>query len=196
MAKASPFGSGWRNMAKIDFDGNKPKFLRPELLRHGQIPRPMAGVAPRVVLGQDWWDIERRKAYAANNYCCWACGSTDMLEAHEIFDIDYLAKTMTFVEISALCSLCHAFIHIGRTRIVSTLAEFKKTVLHGHKVLRKAKLKANWGLRSVLSEELWAIPVRVNCDVPPTLPKTMGWSTWRMIIAGNKYPPKFRNELE
>lgn len=37
--------------------------LRPELLLHNNIPKPMHGVAPRVVLGQKWWDRERRECY-------------------------------------------------------------------------------------------------------------------------------------
>lgn len=183
-------------MPQIDFAGNKPKFVRPELLCHGQIPAPMAGVAPRVVLGKDWWDVERRKAYAANNFCCWACGNADSgLEAHEVYDIDYMHATMTFVETTALCVPCHSFIHLGYTRRVSTEAEFKKVAQRGFRLLKKAKLKANWGAAEVLPDELWTLMLRLQIDAKPNL-GLYRWASWRLIIAGDKYPPKFRNERE
>jgi len=183
-------------MPTIDFSGNKPNFLRPELLQHGQIPRAMAGVAPRVVLGQEWWDVERRKAYAANNFCCWACGDGDNgLEAHEAYDINYVYYTMTFVCVTALCPLCHNFIHAGLSRMKKTKGEFHKIVDHGYRILKKANLKANWGLGIVLPDEVWCWKVRkIIGDRPPMA--TYSFHQWRLVIADDNYPPKFRNEEE
>jgi len=186
----------WMDMPLINFDGNKPKFLRPDLLQHGQIPRAMAGVAPRTVLGQEWWDIERKKAYVANNYCCWACGDDDNgLEAHEAYVIDYVKYTMTFVEVVALCPACHAFIHIGLTKIKKTRTEFRKIVDHGYRILKKAKLKANWGINLILPMEDWCWKIRRIIETQPPMSR-YSWIGWHLVIAGTKYPPKFRNEEE
>jgi len=179
-------------MPQIDFT-SKPNFVRPELLQHGQIPRPLAGVAPRIVLGQDWWDIERKKAYEANKYCCWACGEEAALEAHEAYTIDYMKLTMTFTEVVALCSKCHGFIHIGRSRIKMTEREFKALVLRGVRLLKKAKLKANWGLRAVLSDAPWAPPLASYIMATPLMRVSPPWNAWRLVIASDKYPPKFKN---
>jgi len=98
-----------------------PLFTRPELLQHPNIPRGLAGVNPRTLIGQEWWDIERRLAYEQNNYCCWACGIhgtqdpfESRLEAHEAYEFNYPAKEARFVETVALCHSCHSFIHSGR----------------------------------------------------------------------------------
>lgn len=53
---------------------DKPVRTNPSILLHGNIPKPMHGTAPRVVLGQAWWNKERQAAYASTNYCCEACG--------------------------------------------------------------------------------------------------------------------------
>lgn len=171
----------------------EPLFRRPELLQHGQIPRPMAQVAPRNIMGQEWWDVKRREAYAANNFCCFACGANEMLDAHEAYDIDYAKGLMTFVEIVALCQTCHAFIHAGLTKLKQTPAEFKRVTLHGHRILKKNKLRAHWTLRTVLTlTDLWAWPVIENIGPTPSSYQSK-WYMWRMVFDGNKYPPKFAN---
>lgn len=100
----------------VDFASTEPKVVRPELLTHPHIPSSMAGVNPRTILGREWWDVVRKQAYLANNYNCCACGgnpSDRPLDAHEVYRFDYVDKTMTFVEVVALCKDCHAFIHSG-----------------------------------------------------------------------------------
>lgn len=102
---------------QVDFSDAQPKFRRPELLTHPNIPATMSGVNPRTILGRKWWDVQRRIAYAENNYFCWACGKRDddkPLEAHEAYQFDYDNHVMTLGEVVALCSDCHAFIHSGR----------------------------------------------------------------------------------
>lgn len=105
----------------FDDSAQQSMFVHPELLCHPHIPKGLAGINPRTILGREWWDEQRRQAYEKNNYCCWACsihGSDDpyeqRLEAHEAYEFDYAAKTATFVGTVALCHSCHCFIHSGR----------------------------------------------------------------------------------
>lgn len=110
-------------MPDFFFDDSEhvPLFQRPELLCHTHIPKGLAGINPRTIVGADWWDNERRLAYDMNNYCCWACGihgSQDpyeqRLEAHEAYEYDWYHKIAVFKETVALCHCCHCFIHSGR----------------------------------------------------------------------------------
>jgi hypothetical protein len=60
----------------------------------------------------------RRRAYAKNNGCCWACGEWGRLEAHESYEIHYYAGLLVLKEIVALCKSCHEFIHSGRLKLL------------------------------------------------------------------------------
>jgi len=201
-------------MPHFDMEFSNPKFTRPELLRHGQIPAPLASVAPRTIEGQEWWDVVRKQAYQANNYCCWACGEKEEgpLEAHEAYDIDYERGTSTFIEVVALCSRCHQFIHIGRAAKMLSMREmtktwFKKVYMHGRKALKTAGLKIHWGHKVVLQAALvaglfsadveWVYAVIFNeTDPVPTFDWRVEWANWRMVYKGKKYPPAFKDESE
>lgn len=111
----------------------KPLFVRPKLLAHPHIPSALAGVNPRTIKGQAWWDVVRRKAYAENNHCCWACGAAagenkdhPALEAHETYDTNYREALMVFKEVVALCHMCHSFIHSGRLAIMGALGKVSR----------------------------------------------------------------------
>ena len=89
---------------------------RPELLMHPQIPPPLHGLAPRVVMGRKWWDEQRRIAYAKHDDKCHCCGIhkskakyRKVLEAHEAYKIDWTAGRAELEEIVALCHSCHPF---------------------------------------------------------------------------------------
>ena len=83
----------------------------PRILLHPNIPKPLHGINPRTVMGQAWWDVERKKAYAAAGFKCEACGVVkkdamfhQWLEAHEYFDYDYDCGVLRLKKLVALCA--------------------------------------------------------------------------------------------
>lgn len=159
---------------------------RPELLRERNVPKPMHQVAPRVVLGQEWWDRERREAYRSTAYRCAACGveardaaEDRPLEAHEVYRVDYAAGRMVYVEAVPLCHYCHNFIHCGRLLIFLqkgwvTLAKYDAIMRHGRRVLRTAGLRPQGKLNVQMAR----------------------WEDWRLVVYGKEYPPLFKSYSE
>ena len=152
----------------------------PELLTHGQIPKPMHGVAPREILGQDWWDKQRRAAYQKHQFHCWACGVHKLkakyhkwLEAHERYEIDYATGRMTFIGCCALCHSCHNFIHSGRLEALREKGEISQErhddiIKHGIEVMR-----------------------RFGLSFPEAPEEVAPWERWRMVVGEEEHPPKF-----
>lgn len=137
----------------VDFSEIKPKFTRPELLQHPNIPRALAGVNPRTIMGPDQWDEHRRQVYGVNNYHCFACGinSTDApvhqwLEGHECYDYLWDDRVLKYRETVALCHSCHNFVHCGRLYNVYLDGGVSKDILesillHGFRILHRAGLE-------------------------------------------------------
>lgn len=155
---------------------------RPELLLHPNVPKPLHGLAPRVVLGQKWWDAERFAANRKTGNRCAACGVfarsapvRPFLEGHEIYEIDYPEGTATYVETAALCHCCHAFIHDGRLQILLdagtiTRGHYDFILERGRGILRRA------GLRKT-----------------PYVGEIAEWSRWRLVVGGKEYPTPYRD---
>lgn len=165
--------------------------LRPEVLLSPNIPKPMHGLAPRVILGTPWWDKTRKAAYASTNQRCIACGvhrnnaaSRQWLEGHELYDTNYEQGRLTYIETVPLCHYCHNYIHDGRLWYLLQKGEvhqykYAAIIQHGDKVLAEA------GLRSKESHEererRFAILDREGKIAP--------WSAWRLVLFGKEYPP-------
>lgn len=159
---------------------------RPELLLHPCIPQPLHGCAPRVVLGGPWWNKVRQEAYRSTDFHCAACGVpkhlaqfVQHLEAHEVYEIDYLMGLSVFVEVVPLCNCCHSYIHGGRLSWLLetgkiTHARYASVIQHGERVLRVAKL-----------------PLRKVYNGP-----CADWSSWRLVIDGKEYRPLYKNQQE
>lgn len=169
------------------FKPSKPRkvwTLRPEVLLHPNVPKPMHGVAPRVILGRAWWDATRKAAYASTDYHCVACGVHKTcaafhrwLEGHELYEIDYRRGRMTYVETVPLCHACHAFIHCGRLKAMLDKGEVTKQkhdeiMAHGRRALREAGLRKRTGEDEV---------------------KLAAWHRWRLVLDGAEHPPKFKS---
>ena len=177
---------------------------KPEVLQHPNIPKPLHGLAPRVILGQDWWDKTRQEAYASTDYHCIACGihKTDAkyhrwLEAHEDYTIDYEEGIMKVNKIIPLCHSCHNFIHSGRLSMVSKTADqinkAREILKHGFAVLEANNLDAFYG--TIIVAGRLAVPH--NCKpIEEDVDKFAKWNDWKMIIDGKEYYSKFKDYEE
>lgn len=155
---------------------------RPEILLHPNIPKPLHGLAPRTIMGQEWWDVVRQEAYAKAGYCCDACGVPKSealyhkwLECHELYEIDYPKGRMVFKELVALCHACHNYIHSGRMKILVRKGEMEDEKMEailkrGNKIIRDAKLRR---------------------PRPPT--KCAPWEDWVLVFEGREYPAKHKS---
>jgi hypothetical protein len=178
--------------------------LKPKLLKHPNIPKPLHGVNPRTIYGQEWWDVRRQKAYKENDYCCWACGVhkskqlyKNWLEAHESYDLNYTTGKVKLLEITALCHACHRFIHNGLLWIMYNKGEveFNYTMdimEHGMNVLKEAGLKPHphaaniyLRLRGYDKEEIYKIILEKKLDIQDISLRTpAAWNEWHLDIDG------------
>lgn len=169
---------------------NKPLFTIPAILFHPQIPKPLHGLNPRSILGDEWWNEQRQKAYAENNYHCWACGIHkseakyhQWLEAHECYRIDYQRGISEMIEIVALCHSCHNYIHAGRMKMMvdkgeMDISKFRDILAHGNRVkLTPCEMPANLAFTLASLQE-----VERNNHIAK-------WNDWRLIINGIEYEP-------
>jgi len=153
----------------------------PEVLLCGNVPKPMHGLAPRVVLGRKWWDQTRQAAYASTNNHCIACGvhkframCRQWMEGHELYAVDYVNGRMKYLRTVPLCHYCHNYIHSGRLEAMLekgeiTHAKYAAIHQHGDAVLDDAGLE---------KEEHQGL-------VAP-------WEKWRLVIGRKTYKPKFK----
>ena len=192
--------------------------LKPEVLRHPNIPKPLHGLSPRAVKGKEWWDVTRKEVYAKQGYRCIACGVHkrdakyhNWIEAHESYTIDYSVGCMEVKEIVGLCHSCHGFIHCGRLQMIWHKGEISSSkyfdvMQHGFRVLRGANLKPN-AVQAVsycsslemagkaVPDELGKAAMKIQ-DLEEIEYIQQDWTKWHMILEGQKYYSKFRNQRE
>ena len=170
-------------------------FTRPEILLHPNIPTPLNSLAPRTLMKIKQWNIIRRKSYAKNNYCCWACGThrnydlvanrfdddNGTLDCHEMYAIDYEAKTSTLVEFVAVCKRCHNYIHSKRVGILFDRGIYDEQdcweiFTHGDSILIDSRM----------------IP-KFEVDERDY---TEDWSEWKLVYDGKEYGSNFKSKVE
>lgn len=156
----------------------KPSWkVTPSLLCHPPIPPPMQGLAPRVILGDSWWNKTRKEAYRSTDFHCNACGvakykakNRQWLEGHETYDIDYALGRMTYLVTVPLCHYCHNYIHCGRLKWLLDnrklhQSKYVAIIQHGNALLNEHNLTRR------LAPGLYA-----------------DWEDWRLILDGKEYP--------
>ena len=180
--------------------------IKPEILTHPNIPKPLHGINPRSIKGSTWWNKTRQEVYASNDYHCVACGvhkedakSKKWLEAHEYWDIDYSKGICKVVSIEPLCHYCHNFIHSGRlTNIVGKLKSFdecKDILRHGFNILKKNNLQC--------FPVTYDLAISLGVDTLGVEPYPIGignislkWEDWKLIFEGKEYHSKFKDISE
>lgn len=173
-------------------------FVWPHLLLHPNIPKPLHGMNPRTLKGQEWWDEQRQIAYAKNNYHCWACGVHksqakyhQWLEAHECYEIDYKRGFARMKLIVALCHACHNAIHDGRMQMMlqqgtMNAQKFHDIMKHSREV--KARIDYNRWPRELLflrkTYQRYLSATDSNSNMAP-------WHKWYLMLEGQKYKTRF-----
>lgn len=170
-------------MAKINhFPAPEPIFVRPDLLLHPNIPKPLHGVNPRSIKGDAWWDKTRKEVYKKNNNCCFACGVHrydakyhQWLEAHESYEINYETGEVKLIEIVALCHSCHNYIHDGRMKAqvaangLIEIDKFNDIIEHGNRLV-------------------------ANIEPMPVFEGIIAdWNEWHLVFEGKKYYSRFKS---
>jgi hypothetical protein len=157
--------------------------LRPAVLCHPNIPKPMHGLAPRNILGVNWWNKTRKQAYKSTDYHCIACGvhrdkakNRQWLEGHELYDISYVTGRMKYIETIPLCHYCHSYIHSGRLQMLLRDGKIHQhkyvaIITHGDSVL---------AMNNIVKPE----PYMGLCAV---------WQDWRLVLDGKEYPPIYKS---
>lgn len=179
---------------------------KPQILIHPHIPKPLHGIAPRVIEGNKWWNEIRQEAYARYNYRCAACGIhkqfakiKQWLEAHEFWNIDYQTGICTITSIEPLCHACHNFIHSGRlyAQYQNKDIGFEriKTILeHGFQILSLNNLQcfpANLEIAQILKIKTFnvnAYELSINPDLK--------WLDYKLVWKNKEYRSKFKSEAE
>lgn len=83
------------------------------------LPQALWGKNIRSELGQDEWDIIRKKVYKKYNHKCCICGKKAKMNAHEVWKLRINSNKsigeQILVNIISVCDDCHNAIHIGRS---------------------------------------------------------------------------------
>lgn len=164
----------------------KKREPRPELILHPQIPKPLHGVAPRVVMGQAWWDEVRHKCYRESGQQCACCAvffkdvrDFPRPEAHETYSIDYKRGKATFTGVVALCHWCHMAIHVGMAAASLEHGEmspqdYEYAMAHREKWVKLA-LEAG------------------HQYIDPGPGEKVCWQDWRLIVGDKIFAPKHKS---
>ena len=164
----------------INVGTRKRRKPEPEILLCPNIPKPLHGLNPRTLLGQKWWDVTRRRAYAERDHSCWACGAINTrLEAHELYDYDFLKFSAVLCRVTALCTLCHNFIHSGRLEHLYSKGEVSREFygeVHSH------------GTTQLIKADLMDEKKRVNAEIVRQIgDETKNWDKWHLVIENRKF---------
>ena len=179
--------------------------LKPEILTHPNIPKPLHGINPRTILGKEWWDKTRFEAQKKTGYRCAACGvhkseakGKKWLECHEFWDINYENGICKVKSIEPLCHYCHNFIHSGRLAMIINKEKSAEEVIsileHGFLILSSNNLKVfppTLKFANSIGVFTWGVePYNIKIN------KALKWSDYKMVLNGVEYSSKFNSVKE
>lgn len=197
-----------------DPDDSHARYVRPELLQHPNIPKPMHGMAPRVVLGEKFWDETRKTAYRDNNWHCAACGihfqkawKYQRPECHEDYVIDYKEGRMYINKYIALCHACHQFIHCGRAGLKLDKEDLQYIVTRGWRILKEHRLYVSRSFYTLYEDgeipepqHFWlkerAYKEGFSFGQDWYANEERPWSEWRLVVDNKEYKPRFKSAEE
>ena len=176
--------------------------LKPQILQHPHIPKPLHNISPRTINGQIWWDKIRQKVYEKYDYHCLACGVAKedakkhkWLEAHEFWQINYNTGICKVETIEPLCHYCHNFIHSGRLAMITgkekSVEEVIEILEHGFKILSENKLDCflfTLGLGNKLQCNTHNVkPYSLNENLE------LKWTDYVLLYNNKEYRSKFKS---
>lgn len=193
--------------------------LRP-LIAMPNIPKPLHGVNPRILLGSGNWNKMRKACYEAANDTCEICGAKPEnlrhRHGHEVFRISYSQGIAKFVRVFCVCSLCHlACIHTGRaitlwkqnnplypTEFLLQGAEHAFKIIneynkdHPETDLRAYAMFLEYLKYDGLKEPMEKLIKKYDMKFYTEVTDMVDWSDWKLLIGDNEYPTPYQNEKD
>ena len=178
--------------------------LKPEILTHPNIPKPLHGLNPRSILGKEWWDNVRFSAQKKSDYKCVVCGirkkdaTPAWLEGHEHYEFNYDTGIIEVVEIVSLCHKCHNFIHSGRLYKEiggkKTKQEVKDILKHGFNILKNNGLKCFGNTLEIAKiinvDTMWLDETHLRFN------NNLKWGDFKLLLNNTLYDSKFGSYKE
>ena len=192
------------------------------LITMPNIPKPLHGVAPRVVLGNVWWNRARNVCYLAAQDTCEICGAKPEEKrnrhAHELYKVNWRLGETEFIRPVCVCYNCHCLcIHTGRAITLykknnpifpaDTLlagAEHAFTIISSynadHADRPPIRAYGTWleylrqpDLEKPMRELIDKYGIKFYVENPKRMAK---WGEWRLKIGEKYYPTPYANEKE
>lgn len=188
------------------------------ILSGPNLPKPLHGVNPRTFMGSVAWGKTRKRTYYLAKYKCQICGAdcseSGSMDAHELYDIDYVKGTSTFKRVVGICKNCHNFYHSGRLitlyRRRNPLYPSSKVlsiVEHGFQVIYKwnqahpdePKLKAyetflEYLKHDELSPKMEELIEKYEIEFWGEDKKKLAeWGDWKLVFGNREYPTPYKD---
>lgn len=169
---------------------------KPKYLTHPLIPKVFHGVAPRTLLGDDWWYKKKIEVYQSTNFHCLTCGVSKLelekgnLHAHEVWIVNYATGRCWIKEIIPVCADCHTFIHAGRLTamyINYTISEdeLDRILIKGMDLLLKGNIKVHPAIYELAKGRMLKIPKILKINYTVSTGNGIHYGKW-VLRYGNK----------
>lgn len=192
------------------------------LITMPNIPKPLHGVAPRVVLGDVWWNRTRKVCYLWAKDTCEICGEKPEnlrhRHGHELYRVNWRLGETEFVRAICVCARCHLLgVHTGRAitlygrgnplfsaEALLDGAEHAFKLIHDYNADHKGKqpIRAYCTFIEYLRHPELEKPMRELIEkydikfYAENTKRMAKWGEWRLKIGERYYPTPYANEKE
>lgn len=179
----------------------KKSILKPYILSSPNIPKPLHGLTPKLLLGENWWKNEKKIAKNRTKETCSACGITKQnakiykwLELHGYYTFNNSNGILTIHSFEPLCHYCHSFIHSGllthkyNTKRID-INRYKAILQHGIEILNKNTLDI-FGYTKLMCENMNINTYNLKSIFSNT---NLKWSNYRLLLNNKEYKPIFKS---